>query len=68
MWMASVVVTETMKFERAVGFSMDGPILTLTIDEKKCGKYDPLDVLEQVGEIVYKARKNNVVEQEQNKL
>ncbi|MEK4496311.1 transcription-repair coupling factor [Ureibacillus sp. FSL W8-0352] len=60
----SVVVTETMKFDRAVGFSMDGPILTLTIDEKKCGKYEPLEVLEQVVEIVYKARKNNVVEQE----
>ncbi|MED3662435.1 transcription-repair coupling factor [Ureibacillus terrenus] len=60
----SVVVSETMKFEKAVGFSMDGPILTITIDGKKCGNNEPLDVLEQVAEIIYKARKNNVVEQE----
>lgn len=60
----SAIVAETMKFGKAVGFIMDGPKLTLTIDERKCGAYEPLDVLEQVAEIVYKARKNNAVERE----
>ena len=53
----SVVVSESMKFERAVGFVMDGAKLTLTIDEKKCGKYPPFEVLEQLVEIVAKAKK-----------
>lgn len=53
----SVIVSESMKFDRAVGFVMDGPKLTLTIDEKKCGKYQPFDVLEQLVEIITKAKK-----------
>lgn len=53
----SVIVSESMKFDRAVGFVMDGPKLTLTIEEKKCGKYPPFDVLEQLVEIVANAKK-----------
>ncbi|RUL49142.1 transcription-repair coupling factor [Lysinibacillus antri] len=53
----SVIVADSMKFDRAVGFEMDGAKLTLTIDEKKCGKYDSFDVLEQMVEIVAKAKK-----------
>lgn len=60
----SVIVSETMKFERAVGFSMDGPKLIVTIDGKKCGKQEPLDVLEQVVEIISKAKKNNLTKEE----
>lgn len=53
----SYIVSESMKFDRAVGFVMDGSKLTLTIDEKKCGKNQPFDVLEQLVEIVAKAKK-----------
>lgn len=60
----SVIVSETMKFERAVGFTMEGAQLIVTIDEKKCGKNDTLDVLEQVVEIISKAKKNNLAKGE----
>ena len=53
----SVIVSESMKFDRAVGFVMDGAKLTLTIDEKKCGKVPPFDVLEEMVGIVSKAKK-----------
>jgi len=57
----SKIVTESMKFDRAVGFSMDGQKLIITIDEKKCGKkYLPFDVLEQMVEIIAKAKKQLV--------
>ncbi|MDI7743860.1 transcription-repair coupling factor [Lysinibacillus fusiformis] len=53
----SIVVSESMKFDRAVGFVMEGAKLTLTIEEKKCGKIPPFEVLEQLVEIVAKAKK-----------
>ncbi|RKQ14736.1 transcription-repair coupling factor [Ureibacillus endophyticus] len=53
----STIVAESMKFDRAVGFTMDGNKLTLTIDMKKCGKNDPFDVLEEMMEIVASAKK-----------
>ena len=46
----SKIVTETMKFERAVGFGMDGMQLMLTIDERKCGKYQLFDILRRNNE------------------
>ena len=53
----STIVAESMKFDRAVGFTMDGNKLTLTIDMKKCGKNDPFDVLEKMMEVVARAKK-----------
>lgn len=44
----SKIVTETMKFERAVGFGMDGMQLMLTIDDRKCSKYQSFDILEEI--------------------
>lgn len=55
----SAIVSQSMKFERAVGFSMDGPKLTVTIDEKKCGKYPSFDVLEEMIEIIAKTKKES---------
>ncbi|WP_249727740.1 hypothetical protein [Bacillus paralicheniformis] len=46
-----------MKFERAVGFGMDGMQLKLTIDERKSGKYQPFDILEELMQIIDKAKK-----------
>ncbi|SOC26327.1 transcription-repair coupling factor [Ureibacillus xyleni] len=57
----SKIVADSMKFDRAVGFSMDGNKLTLTIDEKKCGKYHSFDVLEEMMEIIAKAKKEKIV-------
>ncbi len=54
------IVSESMQFERAVGFSMDGTKLNLTIDMKKCGKYQPIDVLEKMVKIVSEAKKEEV--------
>ena len=54
------IVSESMQFERAVGFGMDGTRLNLTIDMKKCGKHQPLDILEKMVMIVSQARKEEV--------
>lgn len=54
------IVSESMQFERAVGFGMDGTKLNLTIDMKKCGKHQPLDVLEKMIKIVAEAKKEEV--------
>nr|WP_106782163.1 transcription-repair coupling factor [Lysinibacillus timonensis] len=56
----SRIVSESMKFERAVGFSMDGPKLIVSIDEKKCGKFNPFGVLEEMVEMIAKTKKNLV--------
>lgn len=52
------IVTETMKFGRAVGFGMEGMQLILTIDERKCEKYQVFDVLEEIILIIKKSEKN----------
>lgn len=44
----SKLVAESMKFGRAVGFSMDGTRLLLTIDERHTGKQTDFDVLEEM--------------------
>lgn len=54
----SRIVADSMKFERAVGFSMDGTKLIVTIDEKKCNKIPPFDILEEMVEIISKSKKN----------
>ncbi|GLC90397.1 transcription-repair coupling factor [Lysinibacillus piscis] len=53
----SKVVEQSMKFGRAVGFGMDGMQLKLTIDERKCEKYQPFDMLEELMQIVVGAKK-----------
>lgn len=55
----SKIIEESMKFERAVGFGMDGMQLKLTIDERKCGKYQPFDLLEELMQIIDKAKKQH---------
>ncbi|MEO4055551.1 transcription-repair coupling factor [Solibacillus sp. CAU 1738] len=51
------IVSESMKFERAVGFSMDGSKLAVTIDMKRCSKQLPFDVLEEMMKIIAEAKK-----------
>lgn len=53
------IVSESMKFERAVGFSMDGTKLIVTIDMKRCGNYLPFDVLENMMAIIAEAKKTS---------
>ncbi len=54
----SKIVSETMKFERAVGFGMDSMQLILTIDERKCIKYHHFDILEEIMQIIANSKKN----------
>lgn len=42
------LVEKSMKFGRAVGFTMDNNNLVITIDERKTGKFNPFDVLEEM--------------------
>lgn len=56
----SKIIEESMKFERAVGFGMDGMQLKLTIDERKCGKSQPFDILEELMQIIDKAKNNKI--------
>lgn len=51
------IVSESMQFERAVGFSMDGTKLILNIDMKRCGSHLPFDVLEKMVKLIVKAKK-----------
>lgn len=51
------IVEQSMQFERAVGFGMDGAKLNLTIDTKRCGAFLPFDVLEKIVKIVSEAKK-----------
>ena len=53
----SVIVEQSMKFGRAIGFSMDGMQLNVTIDTKKCGTQLPFDVLEKMMEMIVSAKK-----------
>ena len=41
----SVIVEKSMEYGRAIGFSMDGMKLNVTIDTKKCGAQKPFDAL-----------------------
>ncbi len=54
------IVEQSMKFERAVGFGMDNMQLKLTIDERKCGKYLPFDILEELMQMISNAKKTTL--------
>ncbi len=56
----SKIVSDSMEFNRAVGFTMDGQKLIVSIDEKKCGKHVPFDVLEKMVETIAKSKKKLV--------
>ncbi|MFJ7828464.1 transcription-repair coupling factor [Psychrobacillus sp. NPDC096623] len=51
------LVEESMKYGRAVGFNMDNGSLVLTIDERKTGKFDPFDVLEEMMKLLPESKK-----------
>lgn len=57
----SIVVEKSMKFNKAVGFSMGENKLVITIDEKRCGQHNPFDVLEEVVEIISNSQKEEAV-------
>lgn len=56
----SVIVSDSMKFDRAVGFGMDEGKLIVTVDEKKCGKTPSFEVLEKMVEIINDAKKEKL--------
>lgn len=51
------VVSESLKFGRAVGFRMDGQQLLLTIDERKTDKQLPFDILEEIMKLLPTAKR-----------
>ncbi len=53
----ALLLEETMKFGRAVGFHMDHTSLILTIDERKTAKVTAFDMLEEVMKLLPKAKK-----------
>ena len=56
----AMLVEESMKYGRAVGFNMDKANLVITIDERKTGKHNPFDVLEDTMKLLPKAKKEIV--------
>lgn len=53
----SIIIEQSMSFGRAIGFSMEGQSLNVTIDTKKCGNSKPFDVLEKMMEIISTSKK-----------
>ena len=53
--------TESMKFGRAVGFSMEDGRLMLTIDERHTGKKTAFDVLEEMMKLLHTSIKEAAV-------
>lgn len=53
----ALLLEETMKFGRAVGFNVDKGSLVVTIDERKIGKVKPFDVLEEIMSLLPKSKK-----------
>ncbi|WP_298469556.1 transcription-repair coupling factor [uncultured Psychrobacillus sp.] len=53
----ALLLEETMKFGRAVGFNVDKGNLVVTIDERKIGKLNTFDVLEEIMSLLPKAKK-----------
>ena len=53
----AILVEESMKYGRAVGFSMDGASLVITIDERKTGKFNAFDVLEEMMKLLPRSKK-----------
>lgn len=54
------IVADSMQYERATGFGMDGMKLTVSVDEKRCTKHAPFDVLEGMVKIIAGAIKEEV--------
>ncbi|WP_203248962.1 transcription-repair coupling factor [Sporosarcina beigongshangi] len=55
------LVSESMKFGRAVGFTMEGGQLIMTVDERHTGKQTAFDVLEEMMKLLKSAVKEAVV-------
>ncbi|WP_391118843.1 transcription-repair coupling factor [Psychrobacillus sp. L3] len=53
----ALLVEKSMKYGRAVGFSMDNANLVITIDERKTGKFNPFDILEEIMKLLPEAKK-----------
>ncbi|MFJ8066760.1 transcription-repair coupling factor [Psychrobacillus sp. NPDC096426] len=51
------LVENSMKYGRAVGFTMDNGNLVITIDERKTGKFNSFDVLEEMMMVLPEAKK-----------
>ena len=51
------LLEESMKYGRAIGFNVDKTNLVLTIDERKTGKYNAFDVLEDIMSLLPKSKK-----------
>ncbi|QFF97395.1 transcription-repair coupling factor [Psychrobacillus glaciei] len=56
----ALLVEKSMKYGRAVGFSMDDANLVITIDERKTGKFNPFDILEEIMRLLPEAKKETV--------
>ncbi|WP_391206172.1 transcription-repair coupling factor [Psychrobacillus sp. L4] len=56
----ALIVEKSMKYGRAVGFSMDNANLVITIDERKTGKFNPFDILEEIMRLLPEAKKETV--------
>ncbi|WP_342507688.1 transcription-repair coupling factor [Sporosarcina sp. FSL K6-2383] len=55
------LVSESMKFGRAVGFTMEGGQLIMNVDERHTGKQTAFDVLEEMMRLLQSAVKETVV-------
>lgn len=55
------LVSESMKFGRAVGFTMEGGQLIMNVDERHTGKQTAFDVLEEMMKLLQSAVKEAVV-------
>ncbi|TQR04608.1 transcription-repair coupling factor [Psychrobacillus soli] len=53
----ALLVEKSMKYGRAVGFTMDNSNLVITIDERKTGKFNSFDVLEEMMLVLPEAKK-----------
>ena len=57
----ALLVEKSMKYGRAVGFTMDNNSLVITIDERKTGKFNSFDVLEEMMISSSRSKKRNSV-------
>ncbi|MEK4484042.1 transcription-repair coupling factor [Psychrobacillus sp. FSL H8-0484] len=53
----AMLVEESMKYGRAVGFNMNNANLVITIDERKVGRFNSFDILEDMMMLLPKAKK-----------
>ena len=55
------LVSDSMEFGRAVGFTMENGYLVMTIDERHAGKHTAFDILEEMMRILHTSIKETVV-------